>query len=169
MESKIQRITPFLWFDTQAEEAATLYTSIFPNSRIDKVIRYGKEGAQAAGRAEGSVMTVSFQLDGQHFSAINGGPHFQFSGAISFVINCADQDEVDHYWSRLTEGANEKDQQCGWCKDRFGVSWQVVPAVLPELLGDPDPARARRAMAAMLQMKKLDIATLRKAAEGDAR
>ncbi len=166
MESRLARITPFLWFDTQAEEAVTMYTSIFPNSAITKVVRYTKEAAQASGQKEGAVMTVAFVLDGQHFAAINGGPHFQFSGAVSFVVNCANQDEVDHYWSRLGEGGDEKAQQCGWLRDRFGVSWQVVPTVLPELLGDPDPGRASRASMAMLQMKKLDIAALRKAAEG---
>lgn len=165
-QSRFQRITPFLWFDTQAEEAVHLYTSIFPNSRILKTTRYGKEAAQASGRAEGSVMTMAFQLDGQDFAAINGGPQLQFSGAISLVINCHDQAEVDHYWSRLTEGGDEKAQQCGWLRDRFGVSWQVVPTQLVELLGDPDPTRARRAMMAMLQMKKLDIDALKKAAAG---
>jgi predicted 3-demethylubiquinone-9 3-methyltransferase (glyoxalase superfamily) len=166
MQPRLQRITPFLWFDTQAEEAAMSYTSIFPNSRILTTTRYGKEAAQASGKPEGSVMTIAFELDGQNFAAINGGPQFQFSGAISLVINCDTQDEVDHYWSRLSEGGDENAQQCGWLRDRFGVSWQVVPRVLPELLSDPDPERARRAMGAMLQMKKLDIAALRRAAEG---
>jgi len=166
MESRFQRISPFLWFDTQAEEAVKFYTSIFPNSRIGKTTRYSKEAAQMSGRAEGSVMTIAFQLDGQDFAAINGGPQFNFSGAISFVVNCHDQAEVDHYWSRLTEGGDEKAQQCGWLRDRFGVSWQVVPSQLVEILGDPDPERARRATMAMLQMKKLDIDALKKAAAG---
>jgi predicted 3-demethylubiquinone-9 3-methyltransferase (glyoxalase superfamily) len=166
MQSRFQRITPFLWFDTQAEEAALFYTSIFPNSRIVTTIRYGKEGAQAAGRQEGSVMTVAFELDGHGFTALNGGPHFTFSGAVSFVVSCQTQAEVDHYWNSLTEGGDEKAQQCGWLRDRYGVSWQVVPTALVEILNDPDPAKARRAMNAMLQMKKLDIDALRKAAAG---
>jgi predicted 3-demethylubiquinone-9 3-methyltransferase (glyoxalase superfamily) len=166
METKLQRITPFLWFDTQAEEAAQFYTSIFPNSRIVVTTRYNKESAQVSGRQEGSVMTIAFQLDGQDFTAINGGPQFSFSLAISFVVNCQTQAEVDHYWTRLSEGGDEKAQHCGWLKDRYGVSWQVVPTALVELLSDPDPEKARRAMAAMLRMKKLDIDTLRKAAAG---
>lgn len=164
MEPRIQRITPFLWFDTQAEEAASFYTSIFPSSRIVTTTRYGKAAAQAAGRPEGSVMTIAFQLDGQDFSAINGGPHFKFTEAISFVVNCQTSAEVDHYWARLSEGGDEKAQQCGWLKDRYGVSWQVVPTVLVQLLSDPDPERARRAMEAMLKMKKIDIDALRRAA-----
>jgi predicted 3-demethylubiquinone-9 3-methyltransferase (glyoxalase superfamily) len=166
MEAKIQLITPFLWFDTQAEEAAKFYTSVFPNSRISATTRYSKESAKVSGREEGSVMTLAFELDGQKFSAINGGPHMTINGAISFVINCKTQAEVDHYWDRLSEGGDEKAQQCGWLRDRFGVSWQVVPTALMELLGDPDPERSRRAMAAMLKMKKLDIDALRKAAAG---
>ncbi|MDC3957432.1 VOC family protein [Polyangium jinanense] len=166
MQNRFQRITPFLWFDTQAEEAVKFYTSVFPNSRIVTTTRYSKESAQMSGRAEGSVMTMGFQLDGQDFTAINGGPQFTFSGAISFVVHCESQDEVDHYWNRLTEGGDEKAQQCGWLRDRFGVSWQVVPKQLVELLSDPDPNRARRATMAMLGMKKLDIAALQKAAAG---
>ncbi|MDI3284308.1 VOC family protein [Polyangium sp. 15x6] len=166
MQNRFQRITPFLWFDTQAEEAVKFYTSIFPNSRIMMATRYSKEAAQQSGRAEGSVMTMGFQLDGQDFTAINGGPQFTFSGAISFVVHCENQEEVDHYWNRLTEGGDEKAQQCGWLRDRFGVSWQVVPKQLVELLSDPDPNRARRATMAMLGMKKLDIAALQKAAAG---
>lgn len=166
MQDRFQRITPFLWFDTQAEEAANFYTSIFPNSRIVMATRYSKEAAQVSGRAEGSVMTIAFQLDGQDFTAINGGPQFTFSGAISFVVHCQNQEEVDHYWNRLTEGGDEKAQQCGWLRDRYGVSWQVVPKQLVELLADPDPNRARRATMAMFGMKKLDIAALQKAAAG---
>ena len=163
MPSRFQRITPFLWFDRQAEEAANLYTSIFPSSRIVATTRYTKESAEASGQPEGSVMTVAFQLDGQDFTAINGGPHFRFTEAISLVVNCRTQAEVDHYWARLSEGGDETAQQCGWLKDRFGVSWQVVPTELPALLSHPDPDRARKAVQAMMQMKKLDLAALRRA------
>ncbi len=154
------RITPFLWFDGQAEEAAALYTSIFPNSRIVEVSRCGDAGPGP----KGSVLVIAFELDGKRFNALNGGPQFRFTEAVSFMIDCATQEEVDHYWDRLSDGGAP--QQCGWLKDRFGVSWQVIPTVLPELLGDPDPARAARAMQAMLQMVKLDIAALQAAADG---
>lgn len=164
METRIQRITPFLWFDTQAEEAAAFYTSIFPNSRIVTTTRFGKEAAKASGRPEGLVMTVAFQLDGQDFTALNGGPHYKFTEAVSFVVNCQSQAEVDHYWARLTEGGDERAQQCGWLKDRFGLSWQVVPTTLIQLLTDPDPEKARRATEAMLKMKKIDLDALRRAA-----
>jgi predicted 3-demethylubiquinone-9 3-methyltransferase (glyoxalase superfamily) len=153
----IQKITPFLWFDHQAEEAASFYVSIFPNSRIVKTVRYGPAGPGPAG----SVMTVEFQLDGQSFVALNGGPHFKFNEAISFVVNCQTQDEVDRYWEKLSAGGTEV--QCGWLKDKFGLSWQIVPTVLPELLGDPDLAKAQRVMKAMLAMKKLSIPALRQA------
>jgi predicted 3-demethylubiquinone-9 3-methyltransferase (glyoxalase superfamily) len=158
MSNAVQRITPFLWFDSQAEEAAKYYVSIFPNSRTGKTYRYDKPAAQASGRPEGSVMTIKFQLDGQNFVALNGGPHFQFSGAVSFVVNCASQAEIDHYWTKLTEGGDPSAQQCGWLKDKFGVSWQVVPTELPQLISKP------KGMQAMLQMKKFDIEKLRKAA-----
>jgi predicted 3-demethylubiquinone-9 3-methyltransferase (glyoxalase superfamily) len=154
------RITPFLWFDGQAEDAMNFYLGIFPNSRTLEVTRCGEAGPGP----EGSVLVASFELDGQRFNALNGGPQFRFTEAVSFVIDCADQAQVDHYWDRLSDGGTP--QQCGWLKDRFGVSWQVVPTVLPDLLGDPDPARAGRAMRAMLQMTRLDIAALRAAAEG---
>jgi predicted 3-demethylubiquinone-9 3-methyltransferase (glyoxalase superfamily) len=160
------RITPFLWFADQAEEAAELYVSIFANSRIVNVSRYGEEGREVHGRAPGSVMTVAFELDGQPFAALNGGPVFSFTEAISFSVACRTQAEVDHYWGRLGEGGDPAAQQCGWLKDRFGVSWQVVPTRLHELLSDPDPERARRATAAMLAMKKLDIAALERAHAG---
>jgi predicted 3-demethylubiquinone-9 3-methyltransferase (glyoxalase superfamily) len=163
MQASTQRITPFLWFDDQAEEAVAFYTSVFENSRVVSTTRYTKEGEQAAGRPAGSVMTIAFQLDGQDFTALNGGPHFKFNEAISLVVNCRSRDEVDHYWKRLSEGGDEKAQQCGWLKDRYGVSWQVVPTLLIELLNHPDPEKARRAMAAMLQMKKIDVAALRRA------
>jgi predicted 3-demethylubiquinone-9 3-methyltransferase (glyoxalase superfamily) len=153
-------ITPFLWFDTEAEEAATLYTSLFPRSTIVNVSRYGSSGPGPAG----SVMTVTFDLDGQRFTALNGGPQFPFTEAVSFQVDCASQDEVDRYWNALTADGGEE-SQCGWLRDRFGLSWQIVPSRLPELLGDPDPKRAQRAMAAMLQMKKLDIAALEAAAD----
>jgi predicted 3-demethylubiquinone-9 3-methyltransferase (glyoxalase superfamily) len=157
-----QRITPNLWFDTEAEEAANFYLSVFENSRIVSVTRY----PQDAPRDAGMVMTVEFELDSQRFVAINGGPQFTFDEAISFQINCTDQDEVDHYWERLSDGGEEG--PCGWLKDRYGLSWQVVPAGMEELFTDPDPERTRRAMQAMLKMSKLDIAALREAAGGVA-
>jgi predicted 3-demethylubiquinone-9 3-methyltransferase (glyoxalase superfamily) len=155
----MNKITPFLWFNDQAEEAAKFYTSIFKNSRIGKITRYGESGPGPAG----SVMTVAFELNGQEFVALNGGPLFKFNEAISFVVNCETQAEVDDYWSKLTAGGEEV--QCGWLKDKYGLSWQVVPTVLPELLSDPDPVKAQRVMAAMLQMKKIDIDSLRRAYE----
>jgi predicted 3-demethylubiquinone-9 3-methyltransferase (glyoxalase superfamily) len=164
MSAIAQRITPFLWFDDQAEEAAAFYTSIFKNSKILSTTRYTKEAEQAAGRSAGSVMTVVFQLDGQEFTALNGGPHFKFNEALSLVVHCRSQEEVDYYWSRLSEGGDPRAQQCGWLKDRFGLSWQVVPDQLIELLSDPDPEKARRAMAEMLRMKKIDLAALQGAA-----
>jgi predicted 3-demethylubiquinone-9 3-methyltransferase (glyoxalase superfamily) len=154
----MQKITPFLWFDTQAEEAATLYTSLFNNSRIVNVVRYGEAGPGVAG----SVMTVEFLLEGQQFTALNAGPQFKFTEAISFVVNCETQREVDRLWEALTDGGEE--QPCGWLKDKFGLSWQIVPVVLNELLANPDPAKAQQVMQAMLQMKKLDIQTLQDAA-----
>ena len=166
MPAIAQRITPFLWFENQAEEAARFYTSIFKNSKVLNTTRYTKEAEQAAGRPEGSVMTVSFTLDGLEFTALNGGPHFKFTEATSLVVSCQTQEEVDHYWDRLSAGGQEV--QCGWLKDRFGVSWQVVPTVLLAMLADKDPAKARRAMAAMLGMKKIEIDGLRRAYEGRA-
>jgi predicted 3-demethylubiquinone-9 3-methyltransferase (glyoxalase superfamily) len=156
----LQRITPNLWFDTEAEEAADFYTSVFENSRIVSVARY-PEGAPGPA---GTVMTVEFELDGQRIVGINGGPLFTFSEAVSLQINCDGQDEVDHYWERLSEGGEEG--QCGWLKDRYGLSWQVVPAGMDEVFADPDPERAQRAMQAMLGMRKLDVAALRNAADG---
>jgi predicted 3-demethylubiquinone-9 3-methyltransferase (glyoxalase superfamily) len=166
MQSNIQKITPFLWFDDQAEEAVSFYTSIFRNSRIVTVTRYGEEGAEASGRPKGTVMTIAFQLDGQDFVALNGGPIFKFTEAISFVVNCGSQDEVDHYWEKLSAGGDPKAQQCGWLKDKYGLSWQIVPTVLVKLLNDPDPEKLRRVMKAMLQMKKIDIEALAEAAGG---
>jgi len=153
------KITPCLWFDTQGEEAARFYTSIFPNSRIVDIAHYGEAGPRDAG----TVMVVQFELDGQEFVALNGGPEFTFDEAISFQIDCADQEEVDRYSEALTDGGEQG--PCGWVKDRFGLSWQVVPARLIELLGDPDEAKAQRAMAAMLEMRKIDIAAVEAAAD----
>ena len=161
----MQKITPFLWFDNQAEEAANFYTSIFKNSKIVGVARYGEEGAKVSGRPKGTAMTVAFQLDGQEFVALNGGPHFKFSEAVSFVVNCKTQEEVDHYWEKLSAGGDEKAQQCGWLKDKYGLSWQIVPDVLSKMMQDKDPKKSENVMRALLQMKKLDIKTLKKAYE----
>ncbi|WP_175886299.1 VOC family protein [Burkholderia sp. BCC0044] len=167
MNSHIQRITPFLWFDRDAEAAAGFYVSVFDNARIVHVARYGKAGAQASGNAEGAVMTVAFELDGQAFVALNGGPMFQMTPAVSFVVNCRDQAEIDHYWARLSEGGDARAQQCGWLRDRFGVSWQVVPVQMAELMTG-DPARAERVMAQVMTMKKLDLGALQRAAAGES-
>ncbi len=161
-----QKITPFLWFDHQAEEAARFYVSIFQNSRIVKIARYSEAGKEFHGKPPGSVMTVAFELDGQPFTALNGGPLFKISEAISFQIDCHTQDEVNYFWDKLSEGGDPKAQQCGWLKDKFGVSWQVVPSILPELLSGPDPTKSQRAMTAMLQMKRLDIEALKRAHAG---
>jgi predicted 3-demethylubiquinone-9 3-methyltransferase (glyoxalase superfamily) len=161
----MQKITPFLWFDTQAEEAANFYTSIFKNSKIVSVARYGDEGAKASGRPKGSAMTVAFELEGQKFVALNGGPHFKFTEAVSFVVNCQTQEEVDHYWEKLSAGGDEKAQQCGWLKDKYGLSWQIVPTAMVEMLQDKDPKKSERVMAALIKMKKLDIKTLKQAYE----
>jgi predicted 3-demethylubiquinone-9 3-methyltransferase (glyoxalase superfamily) len=166
MMQLIQRITPCLWFDHQAEEAAKFYIGIFRNSRIVQVSRYGEAGREVHGRAAGTVMTVAFELDGQTFTALNGGPIFKFNEAVSLQINCETQEEVDHYWSKLSQGGDEKAQQCGWLKDKYGLSWQVVPRVLVEMLTDPDRAKSQRAMQAMLQMKKIDIDKLKRAYAG---
>ena len=155
------KTTPCLWFDTQAEEAATFYTTVFPNSRITDVSRY----PGGAGDRAGTVLTVEFELDGQAYVALNAGPEFTFSEAISFQIPCAGQDEVDHYWNALTAGGGEE-SQCGWLKDRFGLSWQVFPEEMSRLLSDPDPERAQRAMDAMMTMKKIDLEAIEKAAAG---
>ncbi len=159
----MQKITPFLWFDNQAEEAANFYTSIFRNSGVTKVTRYDEASAKASGRPLGSVLTVAFRLIGQEFVALNGGPAFRFNESISFVVNCDTQQELDEIWARLTDGGEEV--QCGWLKDKYGVSWQVVPANIAELVSGPNPARAQRAMTAMMQMVKIDIAKLREAYE----
>jgi len=164
MRKPLQSITPFLWFDQQAEEAATFYVSIFKDSRITSVARYDDAGAKASGRPKGSVMTVAFELDGQQFTALNGGPLFKFTEAMSLVVNCQTQEEVDHFWEKLSAGGQEV--QCGWLKDRFGVSWQVVPTVLMEMLQDKDPEKSKRVTAAMLKMTKLSIERLKHAYEG---
>lgn len=156
-----QKITPFLWFDNQAEEAAKFYTSFFPNSKITNVSRYDEAGAKASGQPVGTAMVVAFELNGQEFSAINGGPMFKFSEAISFAVNCENQEEVDMFWEKLS--AVPESEQCGWCKDKYGLSWQIVPKQLGELLSDPDKEKAGRVMQAMLQMKKLDIQKLQEA------
>jgi predicted 3-demethylubiquinone-9 3-methyltransferase (glyoxalase superfamily) len=157
----MQKITPFLWFDHQAEEAAKFYTSIFKNSKIEKMARYSEGAANASGRQKGSVMTVAFRLNGQEFIALNGGPHFKFTEAISFVVNCRTQTELDYFWKKLSAGG--KEVQCGWLKDKYGVSWQIVPTVLSELLGDKDPEKSQRVMEALLKMVKLDIKKLKRA------
>jgi predicted 3-demethylubiquinone-9 3-methyltransferase (glyoxalase superfamily) len=162
MTTKItQKITPFLWFDDKAEEAAKFYCSIFKNSRIEAITRYDEEAAKPTGRPAGSVMTVKFQLEGQEFVGLNGGPHFKFTEAVSFVVNCEGQEEVDYFWSKLSAGGEES--QCGWLKDKFGLSWQVVPTILIEMLQDKDAAKAKRVTKAMLEMGKIDIATLKRA------
>jgi predicted 3-demethylubiquinone-9 3-methyltransferase (glyoxalase superfamily) len=155
----MQKITPWLWFDTESEDAASFYTSVFKNSRIVSTSHYG------AGPRAGQVMTVAFEIDGQDFVALNGGPEFKPNEAISFMVSCESQEEVDDYWERLTSDGGEE-SQCGWLKDKFGVSWQIIPTELPELIGDPDPERAQRALAAMMTMRKIDVAALRKAADG---
>ena len=161
----IQKITPCLWFDNQAEEAAKFYVSLFNNSAIGAITRYGREGFEVHGRPEGSVLTVSFRIESQEFTALNGGPHFKFSEAISFVVRCETQAEVDRYWDKLGEGGDERARQCGWLKDKYGVSWQIVPAALFEMMSGTDSIKSERVMRAVLQMKKLDVAALRRAYE----
>jgi predicted 3-demethylubiquinone-9 3-methyltransferase (glyoxalase superfamily) len=159
-------IAPCLWFDDQAEEAASFYTEVFPGSRIIAISRYSSEGHEIHGRPEGSVMTVEFELAGLHFTALNGGPHFSFNEAVSLQVFCETQDEIDHFWERLGAGGDEAAQQCGWLRDRYGLSWQIVPRGWYELLKDHRNEGARRAMRAMLQMKKLDLAELQRAFDG---
>ena len=157
----MQKITPFLWFNDQAEEAVKFYTSVFKNSKIGSMARYDEAAAAAAGRPKGSVMTASFQLDGQEFIALNGGPIFQFTEAISFVVNCDTQKEIDYYWEKLSEGGQES--QCGWLKDKFGLSWQIIPSSLSRLISGPDKEKSKRAMGALMKMSKLVIAELENA------
>jgi predicted 3-demethylubiquinone-9 3-methyltransferase (glyoxalase superfamily) len=161
---QMQKITPFLWFNDKAEEAVKFYASIFKNSEIGTITRYGDEVAQVAGRPKGSVMTIEFQLDGQRFTALNGGPEFKFTEAVSFVVNCNTQDEVDYFWEKLSEGGAKS--QCGWLKDKYGVSWQITPTALIEMQQDKDPKKSERVMHAMLQMTKLDIKALQQAYDG---
>jgi predicted 3-demethylubiquinone-9 3-methyltransferase (glyoxalase superfamily) len=162
----VQKITPCLWFDHQAEEAAKFYTSIFKNSRIGSISRYGEAGREVHGMPAGTVLTVDFELEGQSFTALNGGPIFKFNESISFQVHCETQQELDYYWEKLSEGGDKNAQQCGWLKDKYGASWQVVPAVLPKLLMDSDPKKSARTMQALLQMKKLDIDKLKQAHAG---
>ncbi len=162
----LSKISPCLWFDDQAEEAANFYVSIFENAKITDIARYGEAGKEIHGRPPGSVMTVAFELNGQSFTALNGGPIFKFSEAVSFQIECEDQAEIDYYWEKLGAGGDPEAQQCGWLKDKFGLSWQVVPKMLPGMLSDPADPRSQRAMSALMQMKKLEIAALEKAYAG---
>ena len=162
----MKKITPFLWFDDKAEEAARFYVSVFPNSKIVSITRYGDAGAQAAGRRKGTVMTVEFELDGQKFMGLNGGPAFKFSHAVSFVVNCETQEEIDRFWKKLSEGGEEI--ECGWLTDKYGLSWQIVPTVLGRMMTDPDPEKADRVMHSLLGMKKLDIAALQQAYSGQS-
>jgi predicted 3-demethylubiquinone-9 3-methyltransferase (glyoxalase superfamily) len=161
----MQKINPFLWFDSEAQQAAEFYVSIFKNSKIDKITRYPEQAADKIGREPGSVMTVEFTLDGEQFVALNGGPQFKFSEAISFSVNCETQEEIDYFWEKLSAGGGETGP-CGWLKDKFGLSWQVGPRILGEMLADPDKAKAERVMSAMMEMDKIDIAALRRAYEG---
>lgn len=162
----MQKITPCLWFDTQAEEAAKFYTSLFKNSKVGTILRYDKASSQASGLPEGSVLTVEFELEGQNFLALNGGPIFKFSESVSFQVDCKDQEEVDYFWNALTANGGEE-SACSWLKDKYGLSWQIVPRRLTELLADKNPARAARAMQAMLQMRKIDIAKIEEAANAE--
>ena len=161
MAKNLQKITPNLWFDNQAEEAANFYVSIFKNSKIGDITRYGETAAEISGKPKGSVMTITFQIEGQEFTALNGGPQFKFTEAISLLVNCETQQEVDELWEKLSQGGEEG--PCGWLKDKYGVSWQVVPRILDEMIRDPDPVKAERVMKAMLQMQKIDIAGLQQA------
>jgi predicted 3-demethylubiquinone-9 3-methyltransferase (glyoxalase superfamily) len=161
MQMTGQKITPCLWFESQAEEAAKFYASVFKNSKIGKISRYGKEGFEIHGQKAGTVMTVEFEIEGQKFVALNGGPHFKFNEAVSFQVHCETQQEIDHFWSKLAEGGQE--QPCGWLKDKFGLSWQVIPKALPQMLMDENPKKAQRIMKSMLQMRKIDLAALERA------
>jgi predicted 3-demethylubiquinone-9 3-methyltransferase (glyoxalase superfamily) len=164
--SRVRAIAPCLWFDDQAEEAAKFYTSIFKGSKIEKILRYTKEGQEVHGRPPGSVLTVAFELNGQKFTALNGGPVFKFNEAISFEVQCETQEEVDYYWEKLSAGGDPKAQQCGWLKDKYGVSWQIIPIAMNAMFDDHTSPSAERVMRAMLQMKKLDLAALKRAYKG---
>jgi predicted 3-demethylubiquinone-9 3-methyltransferase (glyoxalase superfamily) len=159
----LQKITPCLWFDHQAEEAVDFYTGIFRNSKITYISRYGEAGREIHGREPGSVMVIAFELDGQTFTALNGGPEFKFNEAVSFQINCESQEEIDFFWDTLSDGGDPAAQQCGWLKDKYGASWQVLPTILMQMMSDSDPAKAARVMTALLKMKKLDVSLLKKA------
>jgi predicted 3-demethylubiquinone-9 3-methyltransferase (glyoxalase superfamily) len=161
----MQKITPFLWFDNQAEEAAKFYTSVFKNSKIGKILRYDEASAKAAGRPAGSVLTVEFEIGGQKFTALNGGPQFKFNESVSFVVNCKTQEEVDYFWEKLAAGGGQE-SACGWLEDKFGLSWQVTPTVLIDMLNDKDPKKAERVMKAMMQMQKIEINKLKAAYAG---
>lgn len=162
----MQKITPNLWFDKEAEDAAKFYTSVFKNSSIGQISRYGKEGFDIHHQPEGAVMTIEFELEGQQFTALNGGPVFKFNEAVSFIVNCEDQQEVDYFWEKLGQGGDPAAQVCGWLKDKFGLSWQIVPTILNKLIADPDKAKAGRVMNAMLAMKKIDVSKLEEAYNG---
>lgn len=162
----IQKIIPNLWFDKEAEDAAKFYTSVFKNSKTGKTTHYGKEGFEIHGMPEGTVMTIEFELEGQQFVGLNGGPYFKFSEAVSFIVNCNNQEELDYFWNKLKEGGDEKSQQCGWLKDKFGLSWQIVPEVLSDMIANGTKEQSERVMKALLQMKKLDVAVLEKAYKG---
>jgi predicted 3-demethylubiquinone-9 3-methyltransferase (glyoxalase superfamily) len=161
----MQKITPFLWFDDQAEEAVKFYTSVFKNSKVGRILRYSEEAAKASGQPLGSVLTIEFEIEGQKFVALNGGPQFKFNESVSFVVNCETQDEVDYYWQKLTADDGQE-SACGWLKDKFGVSWQVTPVVLIDMLHDKDPRKSEGVMQAMLQMQKIEIGKLKAAYEG---
>jgi predicted 3-demethylubiquinone-9 3-methyltransferase (glyoxalase superfamily) len=161
----MQKITPFLWFDKQAEEAVQFYTSVFKNSKIGRILRYDEASAKAAGGSVGSVLTIEFEIEGQKFTALNGGPQFKFNESVSFVVNCKTQEEVDYFWEKLTAGGG-RESECGWLKDKFGLSWQVTPTVLIDMLNDKDPKKAGRVMKAMMQMQKIEINKLKAAYAG---
>jgi predicted 3-demethylubiquinone-9 3-methyltransferase (glyoxalase superfamily) len=162
----MQKITPFLWFDDQAEEAVKFYTSVFKNSKVGRILRYGEEAASKSGRPAGSVLTIEFEIEGQKFVALNGGPQFKFNESVSFVVNCETQEEVDYFWGKLIADGGEE-SQCGWLKDKFGLSWQVTPTVLIDMLHDKDSEKTERAMKSMLQMQKIDIEKLKAAYRGN--
>jgi predicted 3-demethylubiquinone-9 3-methyltransferase (glyoxalase superfamily) len=166
VEAKIQKITPNFWFNMNAEEAVDFYMSVFKDGKIGRKTYYVKEGFEIHGMPEGTILTIDFQLEGQDFVALNGGDQFSFTEAVSFIINCDSQEEVDYYWDKLTEGGDEESQVCGWLKDKFGVSWQIVPVAMNDMFADPDTEKVERVMKVMLQMKKLDLAALQQAYEG---
>ena len=161
----MQKITPFLWFDNQAEEAAKFYTTVFKNSKVGRILRYDETSAKTAGRPAGSVLTIEFEIGGQKFTALNGGPQFKFNESVSFVVNCETQNEVDYFWEKLTAGGGQE-SECGWLKDKFGLSWQITPTVLIDMLNDKDPKKAGQVMNAMMQMQKIEINKLKAAYAG---